>query len=585
MSSAPTGFLPHLDSPGSGGPPTGRLIVTAALVTVIFVGMQIAFPPKKDEPIAAPAPTLSEPAAVGDAPIAVVAGVNATERLPEREVIVAHTVSSTTDAVRGGYKTTLTSHGAQMKAVQLDGYSDPSWTRTDGSAALVDLAYATQAGRHMMALVSRGGDVNLAPDASFVITEETPLSVTFERVTETGVRVSRRYEFDDKKFSLKHTLTLKNESAVPHVAELDWVLPGFEHGGEASASMLSRSSVKHGAGACTIDSKRKLFQTEEIHDDADDTKRTGSVSTAYVDQFYFVGAVAFDGLPTTGCEAKPFKVKDGKGAEVKGFEMLVHQAPTSLAAGETKSFASDAYFGPKQGDMLKAFGHDLDESLDYGMLSLLCKPMLYGLVYLRGVLGNYGWAIIALTLIIFALQFPLTHKPQIEMRKMGKVMKDLKPEIDLLKEKYGHDQRLMAEKQQQLFASKGIDPFAQMKGCLPMFISMPIWFALYRTLSQSVELYQQPFPPLGVLDLTLPDTIIFGFPLLPFIVCGLMLLQTWMQPPPADQPQMKYMMWGMPIFFLFIMFNTAAGLSMYMITNSILRMAQSSYIKKKHPQE
>jgi YidC/Oxa1 family membrane protein insertase len=171
----------------------------------------------------------------------------------------------------------------------------------------------------------------------------------------------------------------------------------------------------------------------------------------------------------------------------------------------------------------------------------------------------------------------------VEMKKFGKVMKDLKPELDKLKEKYGHDQRMMMEKQQAFFTEKGVNPMANLMGCLPMFISMPIWIALYRMLSTSVELYQQPFQLVpGILDLTLPDTIVFGYPLLPFIVCGLMLVSALQQPPPEDQPQMKYVMYGMPVMFLFIMFNMASGLSIYMITNSLLRMAQSWYIKVKH---
>jgi YidC/Oxa1 family membrane protein insertase len=205
------------------------------------------------------------------------------------------------------------------------------------------------------------------------------------------------------------------------------------------------------------------------------------------------------------------------------------------------------------------------------------------MVHIEAQTNDYGLAIIGLTLCIFLVTLPLTHRSMVEMKKFGKVMKDLKPELDKIKDKYGHDQRLMVEKQQAFFQEKGVNPFANLMGCLPMLISMPVWIALYRTLSTAVELYQQPFQYLpGVLDLTQPDAILFGWPLLPFIVCGLMLVSTLQQPPPEDQPQMKYVMYGMPVFFLFIMFSMASGLSVYMITNSLLRMAQSHYIKTKH---
>jgi YidC/Oxa1 family membrane protein insertase len=131
----------------------------------------------------------------------------------------------------------------------------------------------------------------------------------------------------------------------------------------------------------------------------------------------------------------------------------------------------------------------------------------------------------------------------------------------------------------ELYQGQGINPMA---GCLPLLVQMPIWFALYRTLSQAVELYQQPFY-FGIFDLTQPDMLLpFGLSFLPLVVGALMLWQTWLQPPPEDQPQMKYVMWGMPVMFTFLMLSMASGLSLYMITNSMLSMAQQYYIKRKY---
>jgi YidC/Oxa1 family membrane protein insertase len=267
----------------------------------------------------------------------------------------------------------------------------------------------------------------------------------------------------------------------------------------------------------------------------------------------------------------------------RGMDVVVSLSAIPLVAGEVKSFVQEAYLGPKQIDALRAFGHGQEEAIDFGMLAVVSRPLLWLLVTIESQTRDYGLAIIGLTLSIFLATLPLTHRSMVEMKKFGKIMKDLKPDLDKLKEKYGHDQRLMVEKQQAFFQEKGVNPFANLMGCLPMLVSMPVWIALYRTLSTAVELYQQPAAWLPhVLDLTQPDAILFGWPLLPFIVCGLMLVSTLQQPPPEDQPQMKYMMYGMPVFFLFIMFGMASGLSIYMITNSLLRMAQSYYIKRKH---
>ena len=295
-------------------------------------------------------------------------------------------------------------------------------------------------------------------------------------------------------------------------------------------------------------------------------------------QQFFVAAVAFDNTPTDACNATYFEVDK----DHRGIQLTVQLSAIPLAAGESKTLTQPSYLGPKQLGFLQQFGHGLEESIDFGMLAVLSRPLLWLLVTLKSQTGDYGFGIIALTLTIFVLTFPLTHKSMVEMKKFSIIMKELKPELDKLKEKYGADQRQMVEKQQAFFASKGVNPFANLMGCLPMLISMPVWMALYRTLSTSVELFQQPFPLLGILDLTQADQIVFGWPLLPFFVCGLMLVSTLQQPPPDDQPQMKYMMYGMPVFFLFIMFNMASGLSIYMITNSLLRMAQSWFIKRKY---
>jgi YidC/Oxa1 family membrane protein insertase len=219
-------------------------------------------------------------------------------------------------------------------------------------------------------------------------------------------------------------------------------------------------------------------------------------------------------------------------------------------------------------------GHGLEESVDFGWFGVLSRPMLWVLVKFFDFTGNFGIAIILLTLLMKALTFPLTQKSYVSMQQM----KTVAPELKKLQEKYKNDRAALGQKQMDLYREKGINPMA---GCFPMLVQMPIWFALYRTLWNSVELYQQPFM-VGITDLSQPETLLFGFPLLPILVGALMFFQTTLQPPPQDQPQMKYVMWGMPIMFTFFMLQMPSGLSLYMITNSVLTMAQQFYIKRKY---
>ncbi len=585
MSSSPGGFLPPLDPRQQGGTSMSRVVLTASLMLVMWTAITIWGGKKTEKhPEAASATaTTTAPSSATSISGAAPAFADALADRPEETRTFAADVAKNSGSVdiSGGYAATLSSRGAQFSHYELTDYFETQLNKNKGLAPPrpVDLAQATNQEARLPALRSRGGDVDLAADAPYELKESTPTSVLFTRLTSSGIRVNRRYTFSDKTFALTHELTLVNEGSERKSAQLDLVLSGSERGGERNeGGFLSPGTPDRLGGHCDVAGTREHFLSKAVQKDPDEHIYSGAVRSAAIDRHYFVAAVAFDNTPTDRCKASYFEIdKDHRGIQV-----VVELSPIPLAPGESKTLTQPAYLGPKQLGFLQQFGHGLEESIDFGMLAVLSRPLLWLLVFLKGQTGNYGWGIIALTLMIFTLTFPLTHKSMVEMKKFSKIMKELKPELDKLKEKYGADQRQMVEKQQAFFASKGVNPFANLMGCLPMLISMPVWMALYRTLSTSVELFQQPFPLLGILDLTQADTIVFGWPLLPFIVCGLMFVSTMQQPPPEDQPQMKYMMYGMPVFFLFIMFNMASGLSIYMITNSILRMTQSWFIKRKY---
>jgi YidC/Oxa1 family membrane protein insertase len=585
MSSAPGGFLPPLDPNQQSGSSMTRVALTASLMLMAWMGLTI-FGPKPPAPTEKPAeaPVVAEPTPPAPTSPDGAALQGTSDQLPEQMVTVAADVEAKQQAskVKGGFEGVLSSWGAQITRWNLTGYFETKLDSEHTDAAQhtkVDIAKGENQGAHLLALRSRGGDVTLKADAPWELVEQGSNKAVFSRLTPSGVRLTRSYVVDDAHFSMKIETTLKNEGSEKRTAELDMVLVGRERKGERNEGGMFVVATDKLGGACVTSDDRHTFQAVKVEDDPEDHLWKETIRSAAIDRHYFVGAVTFDGVPTEGCKATTWKRSD----DDRGLDVVVSLSPIPLAAGEVKSFAQEAYLGPKQLDALQAFGHGMEDAIDFGMLAVLSRPLLWLLVQIEAQVHDYGLAIIGLTLVIFLLTLPLTHRSMVEMKKFGKVMKELKPDLDKLKDKYGHDQRLMVEKQQQFFQEKGVNPFANLMGCLPMLISMPVWIALYRTLSTAVELYQQPFSYLpNVLDLTQADTILFGWPLLPFIVCGLMLVSTMQQPPPEDQPQMKYMMYGMPVFFLFIMFNMASGLSIYMITNSLLRMAQSHYIKIKH---
>jgi YidC/Oxa1 family membrane protein insertase len=583
MSSAPGGLLPPLDpNPANANSSSTRIMLATTLMFVSWMGFNmLTTPAQKPEEQKPPVENVAPAAAVGAAPAAVATGTS--DSLPEQEVKVAVDVKAhaADNQMEGGYEATVSSHGAQLRRFALTGYYETKLEegQKPGDHVLVDVIRGQHDGARFGAIKSRGGDVVITPDAPYEVTENTPTAVTMSRLTASGVRITRRYTFNEAAFSTHIETTLKNEGTAAKNAELDMLLIGKERAAERSEGGMMSPATDVLGGACVTSEDRETFTSRKVEKDPGDFDFKGSIRAASIDRHYFVGALTFDGVPTQSCTATSWKHDELS----RGVQIAVSLSPMPLAPGESKTIAQEAYLGPKQLDALRAFGHGQEEAIDFGFTAVLSRPLLWLLMKIKGVTNDFGLAIIGLTLCIFALALPLTHRSMVEMKKFGKVMKDLKPELDKLKEKYGHDQRLMMEKQQAFFTEKGVNPMANLMGCLPMFISMPIWIALYRMLSTSVELYQQPFHHIpGILDLTQPDVMVMGYPLLPFIVCGLMLVSALQQPPPEDQPQMKYVMYGMPVMFLFIMFNMASGLSIYMITNSLLRMAQSWYIKVKH---
>ncbi len=584
MSMQPGGMLPGLEPQG---PDTKRLLITVTLVTAMWAGFQL-LGPKAPAPAPGETPTASAPAA--PVPVAAVpAELNAPAGTPdvlpeEKRTFAANVAAAMTGAgvgVKGGYQADLTTHGAQVSSFKLDGYADVlRKDDTTGTIPSIDLASAGETGAAALALRSRGGTVALAANAPYEIVESGERDIALSRATPSGVRVTRRYSFDPARFAFTHKIELKNESSAPQIASLDLVLTGVERPKERDQGGMFNPTPDALAGVCKVAGSRKTFTSRNVEKEA--SKFDGNVSYAGIDRHYFLAAVVLDGAPTERCATKAFTInpKVAGGEVVHGFEIVLELKDVALAPGEVKSLDVLAYFGPKQVGLLQEFGHELAENINFGIFGVLSRPMLWVLVQIYKYIGTFGFAIILLTLMMKALTFPLTQKSYVSMQQIKKI----KPEVDELTKKYGHDRTVLGQKQMELYKLKGINPLA---GCFPVLVQMPIWFALYRTLSQAVELYQQPFGAapwtLGILDLTQPDMLLpFGVSLLPLIVGALMLFQTWLQPPPADQPQMKYMMWGMPVFFSFLMLSMASGLSSYMITNSLLTMAQQLYIKKKY---
>ena len=225
------------------------------------------------------------------------------------------------------------------------------------------------------------------------------------------------------------------------------------------------------------------------------------------------------------------------------------------------------YVGPQEQDKLKDLAPGLDLVVDYGWLTVIAVPLFWLLKFIHGFVGNWGWAIIVMTLLIKVVFFPLNQKAGKSMAHM----KAMAPRIEQLRQRYGDDRTKLNQAMMELYRTEKINPLG---GCLPIVVQIPVFIALYWVLLAAIELRHTPW--LGwIQDLSAPDPLY----ILPLIMAVSMFIQTKLNPPPPDPVQAKVMM-IMPIVFSIFFFFFPAGLVLYWTVQNILGIVQQWLINK-----
>ncbi|HEX5354641.1 MAG TPA: membrane protein insertase YidC [Aquabacterium sp.] len=238
-----------------------------------------------------------------------------------------------------------------------------------------------------------------------------------------------------------------------------------------------------------------------------------------------------------------------------------------IAAGQSKSFDAKLFVGPQEENKLKELAPGLEYTKDYGWTHIMAAPLFWLLDKLHSLIGNWGWAIVALVVLLKAVFYPLNASAY---RSMGK-MKALNPRIQAMRESFKDDQAKMQQEMLKIYREEKVNPIG---GCLPILIQIPVFIALYSVLSSSVEIRNAPW--IGwITDLSVKDP----FFVLPALMTASTLLQTWLNPTPPDPVQAK-MMWIMPLLFSVMFFFFPAGLVLYWFTNNVLSIAQQWMINK-----
>jgi len=372
-----------------------------------------------------------------------------------------------------------------------------------------------------------------------------------------GIHFTKRFSFAPGHYEIKVSYLIDNQSAQPFSGNLFAQLKRDGSADPSSAGLASTATYL-GAALWTPADPYKKLSLSDMDKHAFKESMTGGW-VAWL-QHYFVTAWIADKNSQNVLQTR----KDGEGRYIVGFT----GPAVAVTPGEQAETSATLYAGPKIQKRLKELSPGLELTVDYGFLWLLAQPIFWLLEHIHSILGNWGWSIIVLTLLIKLAFFPLSAASYKSMARMRAVA----PKLQSLKERFGDDRAKMSAAMMELYKKERINPLG---GCLPILVQMPVFLALYWVLLESVEMRQAPW--LGwITDLSIRDPYF----ILPIIMGATMLIQQRLNPTPPDPMQARIMQL-MPIIFTFFFLWFASGLVLYWVVNNILSIAQQWYITRK----
>jgi YidC/Oxa1 family membrane protein insertase len=374
--------------------------------------------------------------------------------------------------------------------------------------------------------------------------------------SQNGVEITKRYEFKASDYQIGLTYLINNPTPEPWSATFFGQFKRDNHEPESSASTGMKPFL--GAALREQDQNYAKYSFSDIEDDASKSSFEGGW-LAFV-QHYFVSAW----VPPSD-QKNRYSLRKLSGQDI--YLMAFTGEKINVEAGGEGEYKVDLYVGPKNQAVLKELAEYLDLTIDYGFLWMLAKPIFALLDIIHNVLGNWGWAIILLTVVIKIILYPLSAA---SLRSMAK-MRSLQPEMARIKELYGDDRQKAGQEQMALFKKHKVNPLG---GCFPMLLQMPVFIALYWVLSESVEIRHSPWI-FWIQDLSAKDPLF----ILPLIMGASMYLMQKLQPTPTDPMQAKVFQF-MPIMFTFFFIMFPAGLVLYWTVNNLLSILQQWYVNR-----
>lgn len=552
------------------GPDLKNLLIALVLATGIMMAWQHFYERPRIQAVRAQQAaeaakkTLEAPVAVANAP-----------DIADAKVDVSPRIRINTPTLHGS----INLRGARFDALTLADYKQTQ--ATDASEVkLLSPSGTKEAYFVELGLLGNREGMNL-PDASTLwqsndqeLSVEKPVTLTWTNGE--GLHVTRTIAVDDQyMFTITTQISNKGASAL---TLFPYGLINRVHPSDAKNDFVVHEGPLGVMNEVLEDTSYKSLR------DSDPMKFAGTKGWIGIADKYWLTALIPDKNATFDAEFKHF-TRDG----VDAYQTDIRQEAIELPVGNSHEYTVRLFAGAKLVSQLDHYRDTLDiplfdRAIDFGSLYFLTRPMFALLSYFHGIVGNFGVAIMLLTVVIKILLFPLANKSMHAMARM----KQLTPKMMELRERYADDKMKMNQEVMAMYKREKVNPAA---GCLPLLLQMPVFFALYKVLSVTIEMRHAPFfgwiqdlsaidptnvfTLFGLLPITMPGFLHIG--IWPIVMCITMVIQQKMNPKPTDEVQAMVMNW-MPYIFLFMFAGFPAGLVIYWVCNNILSIAQQAYI-------
>ncbi len=504
--------------------------------------------------------TATSAANINNAPVAPSAAKSATDTVVKKAdgILVNGTqVVVTTNLVRA----VIDTNGGDIRSLVMLRYHDPV-----DPAKYLNLfeqsathTYVGQSGLVGAGLPNHKSVYTVAANSYALASNQNKVVVPLTWVdAQSGVQLTKDYVFyrDSYKIDVTYHLTNTSNQTIPLQAYFQILRDGKTPEGESSL-------VHTFTGPAFYTDANKFTKIDFSELDKGEQNYPKAVDNGWVAmvQHHFVSAW----LPGNGSKREFYAEALGQNLYRAG--VIVPEG--ELKPGASTSFTVPMYAGPQEQKTLTALAPGLDYVVDYGWLTPISAPIFWALQKIHGIVGNWGWAIVILTILIKLMFFPLSAKSYQSMAQM----RGLAPKLQRLKETFGDDRQKLHQAMMDLYKTEKVNPLG---GCLPVVVQIPVFIALYWALLGSVEMRQAPFI-LWIHDLSTPDP----YYVLPIIMGLTMIIQTKLNPAPPDPMQAKIMM-IMPVAFSVFFFFFPAGLVLYWVVNNVLSISQQWVITRKY---